>query len=363
MTPSLPFLRPFAALVARRSALPCAAFALAALAAPAALAQSAPSADIQRDKLAQTTMKFLSLSMDPRAAALADAVTAVEGMPTALFYNPASMARQAGGVRINLAQTQWIADFNHNAVSGTFAPARGRYGVIGASMQVVDYGDIIETVTSNNAQGYDELGTFRPTALAVGLGYAKDLSDRFAVGGQVKYASIDLGNPVRERASDGALERDEVQESVFAYDFGMLYRTGYKSLNFAVSARNFSPDVTYVRESTQLPLSVRIGVAMDLVDLTRLDQSVHQLNASVDALNSRDYPEQIKAGLEYGFMNTVFLRGGVTTRGGEQGISAGLGVQKTLRSGLGFGADYAYTDMGVFNDFGRVHRLGLRFAF
>jgi len=335
-----------------------------AMGTPAVRAQTTSLNDIPREKLAQTTMKFLALSMDPRAAALGDAVTAVEGMPTALFYNPASMARQENKATVSAAQTQWIFDFTHNAAAASFAPAEGRYGVVGVSLQHVDYGDdFIETIRSSNAQGYDELGTYRPTAYAVGVGYAKALTDRFSIGGHVKYASLDLGSPVESRSSDGSLNRVEAKEGTVAYDFGMLYRTGYKSLNFAVSARNFSPEVTFVRESAQLPLALRIGVAMDLVNLTSLNSATHQLNASVDALNSRDYPEQIKVGVEYGFMNTFFLRGGAVTRGGEQSLSGGFGIQKVMRSGLGFGADYAYTDMGALNTFGRVHRLGLRFSF
>ena len=333
------------------------------LGAPAVRAQTTTPNDTPREKLAQTTMKFLAVSLDPRAAALGDAVTAVEGMPTAMFYNPASMARQQNMTSVNVAQTQWVFNFTHNAAAVSFAPKTGRYGVVGLSLQHVDYGDdFVETIRSNNAQGYDELGTYHPTAFAVGAGYAKALTDRFSVGAHVKYASVDLGNPVESRSNDGSLTRVEAKEGTFAYDFGMLYRTGYKSLNFAVSARNFSPEITYVRESAQLPLALRIGVSMNLADLTRLDATTHQLNATVDALNSRDYPEQIKAGLEYGFMNTFFLRGGAVTRGGEQSLSAGFGVQRQVR-GVGFGADYAYTDMGLLNNFGRVHRLGLRFSF
>lgn len=346
-----------------RAAAALALFA-GALAAPAARAQTTSPNDTPREKLAQTTMKFLALSMDPRAAALGDAVTAVDGTPMALFYNPSSMARQTNVANVNVAQTQWIFDFTHNAAAASFAPMGGRYGVVGVSLQHVDYGDdFIETIRSNNTQGYDELGTYHPTAYAVGVGYAKALSDRFSVGGHVKYASLDLGDPVESRSSDGSINRVEAKEGTVAYDFGMLYRTGYKSLNFAVSARNFSPEVTFVRETAQLPLALRIGVAMDLVDFTRLDANTHQLNASVDALNSRDYPEQLKVGVEYGFMNTFFLRGGAVTQGGEQTLSGGFGIQKVMRSGLGFGADYAYTDMGVLNTFGRVHRLGLRFSF
>ncbi|MEL7361314.1 MAG: DUF3308 domain-containing protein, partial [Bacteroidota bacterium] len=62
--------------------------------APTAEAQN----DIERDKLAQTGMKFLSISADPRAAAMGSAATAREGGSAMLFYNPAGMVRFDGAV-------------------------------------------------------------------------------------------------------------------------------------------------------------------------------------------------------------------------------------------------------------------------
>lgn len=340
-----------------RATFPLAVLALGSMTLAAALPARA-----QQDKLAQTTMKFLALSVDARASALGDAVTAVEGLPTSLFYNPAGMARQTESAMVGVGQVQWIADVNHNIASASFAPARGRFGIIGVTLQQVDYGDLQETIRANNDQGYDDLGAFSPSAFAVGVGYARALTDRFSIGAHVKYASLDLASPVEDRGPDGALVRGDAQESTFAFDFGMLYKTGFRSLNFAVAARNFSPEVTFVRESAQLPLTLRIGVAMNVADLTSLNPNLHALNVSVDANNSRDFQEQMKVGAEYGFMNTLFLRGGYSFPTDEQGVSLGAGVQRKVRD-VGFGADYAYTDFGMFNTFGRVHRLALRFSF
>ena len=323
---------------------------------------AAPAAAQDQEKLGQTTMKFLGLSLDARAAALGDAVTAVEGMPTAFFYNPAGIARQESRVAIAAGQTQWLFGFDHNAAAISFAPAQGRFGVAGVTFQQVDYGDdFYETVVANNEEGYNDLGTFNVTAYAVGVGYAKALTDRFAVGGHVKYAATDLGDPVQSRGGDGGLVRDDAREGTLAYDFGVLYQTPLPSLKFAVSARNFSPEVTYVTQGAQLPLTLRIGLSMDVADLAGLDTRTHSLLTTADATNYRDYPEQLRFGAEYGFMDAVFLRGGYATDNGEQGATVGFGVQRAVR-GVGFGADYAYTSFGDLSAFGRVHRLTLRFS-
>ena len=38
--------------------------------------------------------------------------------------------------------------------------------------------------------------------------------------------------------ADGEYARERMEELAVAYDFGMLYKTGFRSLQFAVSARN-----------------------------------------------------------------------------------------------------------------------------
>ena len=286
-------------------------------------------------------------------------MTAVEGGAALLFYNPAGMAWMEGATDVSLSQTGWIADINYNHGAIAFRPAGGRYGVIGATLTAVDYGDLQETIRADNEQGFLDVGTFSPTAFAVGLGYARTVTDRFSVGGQVKYATQDLGDAIAEANEDGTYARTPIDEGTLAYDFGVLYKTGFKSLNFAVAARNFAPDLTYAEESFQTPLALQIGVSMDVVDLTSLDPSVHSLVVNADAANPRDFSEQIKVGGEYQFMQTLSLRAGYTFPTDEEGVSLGAGVQQQL-SGVGFGADYSYTDFGVFSG---VHRIAVRFSF
>ncbi len=315
----------------------------------------------ERQKLAQTGMKFLSISTDPRAAALGGAVTSLEGASVSLFQNPASMSRLEGFASLNLAQMQWLVDIKYNQASIAFAPSGGRYGVFGFSFMAVDYGDLQQTIRADNDQGFTDLDSFSPSAMSFGVGYARALTDRFSIGGHVKYVVQDLGDSVDE-ASGGGLTTTSNRLSVPAYDFGVLYRTGFRSLNFAVTARNFASEIEYEEESFQLPLTMRIGVSMDLMDLTSSTSTMHAFIVSMDAEHPRDYPEQIKLGGEYVFMNTVALRAGYAFPTDELGVSLGLGVHQQL-AGLTLGADYAYTDAGVFNQFTRVHRLALQLSF
>lgn len=324
-------------------------------AAPRAVAQQ----DTEQEKLAQTGMKFLSVSADPRAAAMGSAMTAMEGGSSMLFYNPAGMARLGSTADVMLGQTGWIADIDYNFGSVAFRPFGGRLGVVGVTLAFADYGDLQETIRADNEQGFIDLGTFAPSAWTVGLGYARAITDRFAVGGQVKYASMDLG-PSAMGMEGEEVVRQENQEGTVAFDFGVLYNTGFRSLNFAVSARNFAPEVTFEEESFQLPLTLQIGVAMDVLDLTEFGASnQHSFVVSLDAENPRDFSEQIKIGGEYTFLETLSLRAGYIFPTDQEGISLGAGVKQTF-GGIGFGADYAYTDFGIFSG---VQRIALRLSF
>jgi len=138
-------------------------------------------------KLAQSGFQFLSVVSDARAAAMAEAMTSLEIGSSALFFNPAGMADMTGILDASASINQWIADIKHNSASLAIRPADGQYGVIGLSLQYVDYGDFYGTrVNLNSPQGYDDTGIFTLNALAVGVGYAKQLTDRFSVGGQVR---------------------------------------------------------------------------------------------------------------------------------------------------------------------------------
>lgn len=311
--------------------------------------------DVEREKIARTTMKFLNVSADPRAAALGDAMTAVEGGSTALFYNPAGMGSQTSFVTASVAQTDWFVDVSYNFASVSLRPMGGRWGVFGLSMMAVDYGEFEETIRADNDDGFIDLGTFSPTAVSFGVGYARALTDRFSIGAHVKYASQDLGVSVMSVDGDGNLDRANNEESVVAFDFGMLYHTGYRSLTFAAAARNFAREVEYEEESYELPLLLKIGVSMNVMDFTNMSRDVHSLVVSIDTESPRDYSEQIKIGGEYTFMNTISLRAGYIFPTDQQGINAGVGIHRTI-GGIRFGGDYAYTDFGVFD---AVHRIGL----
>jgi hypothetical protein len=336
-------------------------FILVLCAAPFARAQGAEDPGFQDpdvEKSAQTGFKFLSLSLDPRASAMAGALTAQDvASSVGMFYNPATMASMTGTFDVAVMKTQFIADINYNAGSIAFSPRGGRYGVFGLSVMAVDYGEFQETIYDPTTT-YRDLGTFSPTALAIGLGYARALSDRFAIGGNVKYALQDLGTFAFGQDDGGAVTTKGYSKGTAAFDFGVLYNTGFRSMNFAMSVRNFSPELRYEQESFELPLTFRIGVSMDMMDLTSMNTDMHSFTLAVDAERPRDYAEQLHIGGEYLFMNTLALRAGYAFPTDTEGFNLGVGLQQQL-SGFGFAFNYAYTTYDVFD---AVHRFAIQLS-
>ena len=331
---------------------------------PSAWGQSVETDIPETEKLAQTGFKFLSVSPDARSAGMANALTAApRGSSISMFHNPASMARFGEFLHVATGQTQWIADVNYNMASLALRPADGIYGVFGLSLVAVDYGEYRATVRANNTKGYEDYGDIgltnpNPTALGVGVSYSRTLTDQFAVGGNVKYARQSLGTSVLS-GGEGGYESEDYSMGTVVFDFGVLYQTGFRSLNLAMSARNFSRELTYVSENFELPLTFQIGMSMDVMDLTSFDADMHNLLLSVEAERPRDFSEQLKVGGEYEFMDVFALRAGYLFPSDERGVNVGAGVHPEL-GGLSFGADYAYTSFGVFDN---VHRITLQLGY
>jgi hypothetical protein len=314
----------------------------------------------ERSKRAQTTMKFLSVSTNARATGMGTAITSVEtNAAYAMLYNPASLSRLPQNIDMSFGMVNGIDGIDYNMGAIAWRPGDGRYGVFGVNFVMADYGDIDETIISDGEKGYYRLGTFRPHAYTAGISYARALTGRFSVGGNLKYIRMDLGSGTIGLRTDGSLIRNDYMAETIGFDFGVLYRTGFESLNIAMSLRNFSSDVSYNEQDNELPLTFRIGISMDILDLIEVDQDMHSFLLSVDANRPRDYSEQIIIGGEYTFLNRFALRAGYGYPTDTQQISAGFGIRQPVGSII-LAIDYSYTTFDVFSN---VNTFSVQFGF
>jgi hypothetical protein len=304
-------------------------------------------------KIAQSGMQWLSIPLGARAAAMGGTYTAVANDASSIFWNPAGVAFTKGG-NLFLTQTKWIADINVNA--GAFSYDAGQWGFFSASFAAVDWGVFHGTRRTNTSEGFEETGDFSPSDWAAGIGYSRRVSDRFAIGGHLRYLHENLGSTLEGTMGSGT--EYTARMNLLAFDFGTIYYTGFKDLRLAMSLQNFSQEKKYRVDHFPLPLTFKVGVAMNMTSLW-MAESPHSILLAIDAIHPRDYTERLNFGLEYGYKNMVFLRGGYKTNYDEEDLTLGAGVHYETGE-IAMGLDYSYVQ---FKNFDAVQMFGVNFQF
>jgi len=314
-----------------------------------------------QQKLGQTSFNFLGISSDARAGAMGDAVTSLQSYMGALSHNPSTMADIPSIVTVDCSINSWIAGIKYLALDAVVSPLSGKYGVIGLTLQSVNFGDVEGTmVWPGSPQGYVDTQVMDPSALAVGVAYADMISNQFGVGGEVQFAYQNLGESVVQGSGNTLTTKQNIANTM-VFSLGTIYKTGIKSLAFGMSIRNFSKDVMYEQESDILPLTFTFGISANVFDFVDMAGPKQSFIVSCDLSHPTAQAEQLKIGGEYNFMNVLALRAGYITAEDEDGITYGLGVSSSGLgiSSLNFNVDYSYTPFGVFNN---VQRFTISFS-
>lgn len=310
-------------------------------------------------KVGQAGFTFLKIGVGARSAAMGEAVVANATGASAIFFNPAGLARSEGG-EAQFSMNTWIAGIQHQAVAASYA-VEG-IGVFGLSFVTMNYGDDMyyTYVDAAGAEGYSGGQRYGGNAIevgesAIGIAYSRAFSDKFSLGGHVKMVSQSLGQNDIVTLEGDALTRDN-KASTLAFDFGTLYYTGIKDLTFGMGLTNFSQDLTYESEKFQLPLTMRTGIAMTVLNIGE-DQSVA---IALDALHPRDFDERVHVGFEYKYGTLAAIRTGYKFNYDNEGLTFGGGLNLNV-GGAGILIDYAYSAFG--DVFGSVNRITVGVTF
>lgn len=314
------------------------------------------------DKMAQSGMPFLAIDVNSRTSAMGSASVCITQDATAMFSNVAGLAliKKAD---VSFTITNWIADIKQ--FSGAGAYSFGKWGTFGASLIWMDYGTFTETApyTGYDAEmrniGYTNLGDFTVDEFAIGLSYARSVSNQFSFGAQIKYAYEGLYKSMIYDYLSGENVLSNNQEQVYAIDFGTLYYTGWKDLRFGMSIRNFSRQCKFVDQRFELPLTMTMGLAMNVMSVLTPSDPQHNLTMAVDWLHPRDWGERYHIGLEYSLFDMFYARAGYKFNYSEEGFTGGIGITKSMGN-FDVKLDYAYRAFGEF--FGSVQQLGIGIA-
>lgn len=309
---------------------------------------------------------FLHLGIGARGAGMAGTVVSSVSGPLAWYWNPAGAATSEGfefaAGRQNLYGELGL---NQTYAAGSI-PLLG--GVVGFHLNTLGSGPIQKT-TEANPFG-ERLGgnSFEWTSTVVGIGYAKRLTDRLQVGGQVKMISEGIPD-----ATTGWM----------AFDIGTQFNTGLYGLVIGGAIQNVGGQasangalitrlittadgsqlaeqrrVQFFTRETELPVEFRISVGSDLLgsanSLFGGAKGNNKLNAELSVTDATDISTQYALGLEYGYRNLLFVRGGKrfynderdTGDVGQVGLAGGFGLRLPIR-GRAVRFDYSYEAAGA----------------
>lgn len=318
----------------------------------------------QMKKVGQSGMTYLAISLGARESAMGNASVATVNGTQSVFYNPASLTTVDNfGFVIN--HVSWLADTQLYGFGTAYS--FGQYGTVGLDFIYMDYGEIIGTKRvdkSIDERGFVTTGDINVQDYAIGLAYAFPINELFSFGVKIKYVHEYLGTvPIAVKEIDAANQLYEYEDrewkiNNWGFDFGAFYKIGFKDLVLGVAFQNYSTDMQYWTEQFQMPLTIKMGLAMDILKLWN-DESDFELNTAVDLLHPIDYTERVHVGTELAFKKMFFVRAGYKFNYDVENYSFGLGFNFTLGS-FGASLDYAYTNAEFF---GNINRLTLNFEF
>ncbi|KUO62181.1 hypothetical protein APF79_04205 [bacterium BRH_c32] len=299
------------------------------------------------DKVGTTSFQFLKVIPDARATGMGEAFVSVTDNSESVFWNPAGLSK-INGFDASFSYIDYFLDVSHLSFSAAYN--LDGIGVIGVQALMNDIGSIEVTRVSNLYR--DENGNYNPGltgetvtpgSKVFGLSFSRKLTDKFAFGLTAKYAYEDL---VVKSASS------------IIFDGGLLYQTGFRSIQIGASVRHFGPEVKFFDKSYPLPQTFTIGISANLLapeNSLLMDINDQRMLFAFDLSHPRDYTQQYQVGLEYAFKEMFFLRAGYKANFDEEGLTLGAGVKYN-----NYRIDYSFNDYGDY--LGNVHRFTIGFS-
>ncbi len=289
----------------------------------------------QFNKAGRTTFQFLKIGNGARQVALGEASIASVRDANSIFWNPAAITG-IEGAEASFSYNSWIADLK--VLSGVIGYNLEGIAAIAINYVSLDYGNIPEAGVTSISGGTDtRTGSFfSGSDLALGFGIARYFTDKLSIGVNIKY--------MRE-------ELFIYSSSIWGFDVGSFYDTGWRGVRLAMSAQNFSTQARFLetkeeeQQSYEIPLIYRLGVSIDIIGGKELflggNPDQHLVTFNADAIHTNDYKERLHMGIEYKFYNILSLRGGYRLNYEEGNLSLGAGLNYAVNN-FRIQFDYAY---------------------
>ncbi|MBL7128961.1 MAG: PorV/PorQ family protein [Ignavibacteria bacterium] len=293
-----------------------------------------------------SSLQFLKIGNGARGTGMGETFVAVSDDISALYWNPAGLVQfKENGV--TFSHTLWFVDTQLQFFGAVYH--FGGSNAVGLSVASLRTDDM-KVTTEVQPNGTGEY--FRFSDIAIGLSFARQMTDQFSFGATVKYIEETLG-ALKMRGVVG--------------DLGTFYRTGLGTSRFAVLISNFGAQISpsgsvnliggRVADSFQKfppPTLFRIGFAIEPI-LT----GTNRLTTSIQLNSPNDNSENVSIGAEYSFKEMLFLRGGYKFNVDTENYSFGAG----LRVPISFAKTELDYSISNFKDLGFAQRFSINLLF
>ncbi|MCX8093630.1 MAG: PorV/PorQ family protein [Candidatus Goldbacteria bacterium] len=275
---------------------------------------------------AEIIFPVLNIGTSARAEGMSGAFTAVADDISAINLNPAGLV-QIKNTQIGFSFNKWFMD---SFISNIMAGINVGPGSIGFNIFYMNFGsfDKIESPET------DVTGKINPFGFSTAFAYGINLSENFSAGLSLKFIMQSLLNKT---------------DTGFAADLGLLYKISIFSLGLCT--KNLGTGGIY-----SLPININPGIAFRI-----LDSQFHTLIISTEYNLIMNSNQEIKAGIEYSFEKTIYLRTGYKYNLSDNYLTE----LKELSIGVGLSLgvmqiNYAYVPYG---ELGTSHNIMLGLSF
>ncbi len=298
-------------------------------------------------KTGTTVGQFLLIEPSARVAAQGNAGATARTDALSAYYNPGALGLMEG-TNAGFSHSAWLADIDYNYAS--VAVKMGAAQTVSLSVTALSSGDI-EVRTPEQPQGTGEL--YAVDDIAIGIGYGRRFTDRFAGGLTVKYVQETIWNSSAQTV---------------ALDAGVIYELPFRAF-LGASISNFGTAMSYdgtdlrirydqdpdrfgdngnlpaalVTDDFALPVFFRVGMSLPVQ--VGADS---QVTLSADAYQPSDNSNSVSVGGEWTYANLISARAGYQNLFQED-LEGGLRLGGGLRyrvSGFDVSFDYAWADHG-----------------
>lgn len=332
----------------------------AILVAALALAAAGPAA--AQTKVGTTIGTFTLIPPGARFAGMGNAGAAMMEGLQAVYANPAALG-QVGQWQVQFSHAEWLAGIRYDYAAAAF-PVR-TWGTAFASVTSLGSGDI-DVRTVNQPLGTGE--RYHVSDVAIGVGFGRAISSRFAAGGQVTWIQETIWNS---------------SASAVTFNVGTVYRVSPNGLHIGSSLQNFGTSASFdgrdlrvtwdqdpnrsgdngtlpaeqFTDDFPVPILFRVGVAYPF-------KFANDFSAwtALDAWHPSDNTESVSGGGELTWKQMVSLRLGYQNLfldDSEVGLTLGAGFAGKTSS-FGYHIDYAWADHQRLDD---THRFTVGVGF